>query len=168
MSSEKEYLTGINAIQGPLYGYIRSMLTRSEDAWDVLQETNLVLWKKSGEFKAGTNFKAWAYKIAYYQTLKFIDRKKNSPQFSSEVLDKISSAEVGPPFEDQLSALELCLSKLTSQDNSLLTRFYNKSVSLKDQAKAQRASIGSIKQRLFRIRAKLRSCIKRRLETADG
>jgi DNA-directed RNA polymerase specialized sigma24 family protein len=49
------------------------------DARDVLLETNLVLWQKIGEFEPGSNFGAWARKIAYFQALAFLrDRKRKA------------------------------------------------------------------------------------------
>ena len=45
--------------QRSLYGYIYTMVRNSSDSDDILQETNLVLWKKRLEYKTGTSFIAW-------------------------------------------------------------------------------------------------------------
>ena len=55
--------------QPALYAYILSLLPNREDANDVLQDANLVMWRRSDEFVEGTNFLAWAYQIARYKVL---------------------------------------------------------------------------------------------------
>ena len=35
----------------------------------MLQETNMVLWCDSAKFQPGTDFRAWAYRVAYFQVL---------------------------------------------------------------------------------------------------
>ena len=39
--------------QNRIYGYIYSLLGNFERSADVLQETNLVLWRKNSEFRMG-------------------------------------------------------------------------------------------------------------------
>ena len=41
------------------------------DAEDVLQEANLVLWRKFDQYQEGTNFFAWACQIIRYEVLKY-------------------------------------------------------------------------------------------------
>ena len=61
--------------QGRLYQYIRTLPPRDQVVDDVIQETLLVLWRKFDAFEEGTNFDAWAAKIAYYEVLKERGRK---------------------------------------------------------------------------------------------
>jgi RNA polymerase sigma-70 factor (ECF subfamily) len=39
------------------------------EAQNVLQETNMVLWRRSADFADGTGVAAWARKVADYQAL---------------------------------------------------------------------------------------------------
>ena len=55
--------------QGRLYAYVLSLLGDPDQANDVLQETNLVLWRNAGEFQMGSNFRAWAFRIAHFQVM---------------------------------------------------------------------------------------------------
>ena len=48
----------------------------SQDATDVLQETNLVLWRRAHEFDTEKTFTALAYRVAYIQVL--AHRKKQA------------------------------------------------------------------------------------------
>ena len=47
-----------------------SVLGNVADAEEVVQESQLLMWKKFGEFQAGDEFSAWACQIARYQALK--------------------------------------------------------------------------------------------------
>lgn len=42
--------------QQTLYAYIRTLLPEADVASDVLQETNLMLWQRAGEFSPGSDF----------------------------------------------------------------------------------------------------------------
>ena len=64
-----EFIVHLTACQNRLYAYVFSLLPDRERRRDVLQETNLVLWRKSDQFMAGTDFGAWACKVAYFEVL---------------------------------------------------------------------------------------------------
>ena len=64
--------------QRKLYGYIYTLVPNATDSDDLLQETNLVLWKKRSEYKLGTNFMAWACRIAFFNVQNFLKSKGRS------------------------------------------------------------------------------------------
>ena len=44
-----------------LRGFAMSLIPNRADAEDVLQQANLILWRKFGQFQIGTNFFAWTH-----------------------------------------------------------------------------------------------------------
>lgn len=58
VADTNQYLAYVTGCQSALYAFICSLLGNSESARDVLQETNLVLWKKAAEFDPLREFKA--------------------------------------------------------------------------------------------------------------
>ena len=70
-----QFVLEIIAAQSRLYAYILSLVLNREKARDILQQTNLVLLEKEREFEWGTNFGAWASRVAYYEVL--TDRRTN-------------------------------------------------------------------------------------------
>src|SRR5688572_4735903 len=81
----------ITACQSSLYAYVCSLLGTSAGAADVLQETNVVLWEKLGEYDPARPFIAWAYGVAYFQVL--AHRKRLSRErlvFDDELLAVVS------------------------------------------------------------------------------
>ncbi len=157
----------ISASQGALMGYILSLCRNRDDTQDILQETNVVLWERIDQFKRGTNFKAWAFRIAYLQTLAHLKRQKRGQKlrFSSELVELL--AVEAPPvlsdFEIRQAALRRCLEGLKADDAEILQGYYVERKSLAEIAAALHRSVGALKQVLLRLRRSLRSCIEHRL-----
>ena len=63
--------------QSRLKAYILSLLSNTSDADDILQETNIFILKHLDTFERGSNFKAWAFQIAYFRVKSYIrDRQR--------------------------------------------------------------------------------------------
>ena len=78
-----ELLTGV---QQQLTRYVRTLVPNRSDAEEVLQETNLFIWRHAGEYQPGTNFAAWACSIAHYQVLTHRKRHARSRLCFSDTL----------------------------------------------------------------------------------
>jgi RNA polymerase sigma-70 factor (ECF subfamily) len=60
----------------PLYGYIYRMVTRREDAEDLLQETMVRAIERIPTFRGEAPFKSWLFGIATHVSLDYLRRKK--------------------------------------------------------------------------------------------
>ena len=146
--------------------YLMALLPTSHDAADVLQETSLVLWKKFGSFEMGTNFFAWACKIARLQALKQYERAGRSAKlFDASVLEKLSVEAAAAATEPAvpLEVLDACLDNLVEADQILIRRRYEPGGSVKQIATDIGRSANSISKSLGRIRQALLKCIQRKL-----
>ncbi len=160
----REFIASFTKAQRRVYLYILSMVPHPVEAEEILQNTNLVIWKKSQQFKAGTNFFAWACQIAHYEILKF--RKKRSRdkhQFSDEFVSQVAEAvnENQDLFEQRRNALTFCLGKLRKKDRELIQRRYQGSHQGKDVATDLGRPANSVYQSLGRVRRTLFECINR-------
>jgi len=95
MTNDSKHADAIRQIslhQPVLQAYILTLHPNRSEAQDILQETNVVLWQKIGEFRSGTNFKAWAFRVAYLQTLAHFKRVKRGGwlQFSDELVETLA------------------------------------------------------------------------------
>src|SRR5437660_8180880 len=77
--------------------YVLSLVPRWNDAEEIVQETNLVLWREFDTFQRGTNFSAWACKVAFHQVLAWRKRRQRdrlelSPAFLEVVSEELTSA----------------------------------------------------------------------------
>jgi RNA polymerase sigma-70 factor (ECF subfamily) len=66
-SSDDSILMLIAAHQADLLAYIHSMLPGDPSVDDILQRTNLVLWRKRRSFEKGTSFHVWACAVARWE-----------------------------------------------------------------------------------------------------
>ena len=66
---QAEFVQLLTTHQPDIYLYLRSLVLDPDEASEVLQDANLVLWEKRGQFQLGTNFRAWAFQIARYKLL---------------------------------------------------------------------------------------------------
>ena len=86
-----EFVQLLTENQRNLHRFIHSLLLNKEDVEEVLQETNLVLWRVSDQFEIGTNFRAWASTVALNQVRAFIKkRKRNSVLFDEDTITALA------------------------------------------------------------------------------
>jgi len=146
--------------------YLMALLPTSNDAVDVLQETSLVLWKKFDAFEIGTNFLAWACKIARLQAMKHYERSSRSAKlFDSTVLEKLADDAEDTALRPAvpLEVLEGCLDNLSATDQTLIRRRYEHGSTVKQIAIDIGRSANSLSKSLGRIRRVLLKCIERKL-----
>ena len=170
--TESEFVLLITRHQASIYAYILTIHPNRVAAQDILQETNLVLCRKVSEFEAGTNFKAWAFRIAYWQTMAHLKRVQRSGLVSLEpdVLELVAqeAEEEIADFEERHFALKACLGKLPPGDTSILLAHYQSGESLADISGRLGRTRDALKQVLLRIRRTLRTCIERQLAIQPG
>jgi RNA polymerase sigma-70 factor, ECF subfamily len=151
--------------QNGLFTYLASLLGGLDEAHDVLQETNLVLWRRSDDFVEGTDFGAWARTIAHYQILAYVrDKKRDRHVFDVQLLQQLAQRP-GPVGDDEgrRLALRRCLAELTDDQRRLIGRRYSPGGSIKVIAQQLGKSEGAIKMTLSRIRQGLMHCIRGKL-----
>lgn len=161
MSSD--FASLITGRQQRLYGYIHSLLDSSAAAWDVLQETNLVLWRKQAEFAPGTNFEAWAFAVARFQVMAWLRDRKRDPLdlMTPELCEQMAhEAEIqAAQFEQRLSALQKCREQLPDRGQRIVELYYERGRSVKQVGEDLKMGVDAVKQALFRLRRMLQDCI---------
>jgi RNA polymerase sigma-70 factor, ECF subfamily len=153
--------------QGRLYVYILSLIADPDAANDVLQETNIVLWKESQQYVPGTNFKAWAFRIAHFQCMAFRQRRlRDKVLFSDEVVAAlaIEAKELDANYERRAVALVRCLEQIQPRSREALRLRYAEEVAVKDMASKMNCTSNAVSQLLFRARQWLVECVKRKDE----
>lgn len=165
--SESEFVLLITRHQAAIYAYVLTILPDRVAAQDILQETNLVLCRKIDEFEPGTNFKAWSFRIAYWQTMAHLKRVQRAGTVALEpdVLELVAQEAEDEliDFEDRHFALKSCLQKLPAGDASILLAHYQRGESIAEISGRLGRTREALKQVLLRIRRSLRTCIERQL-----
>ena len=73
---DKAFKQLLNIYQERLYWHIRKMVITHENADDVLQNTLLRVYKSLPNFKQNSSLHTWMYRIAYNESLRFIENNK--------------------------------------------------------------------------------------------
>ncbi len=156
---------------GQVLAYINALVLDWNDADDLFQETCLVLWQKFDEFRPGTNFLAWALRIANFKVMKFRTQESRRGAFIARLRNAFETEFVGRSSEDAvagLAALSDCMNLLTEIDRKLVTRCYGEGVAVRQAADAMGRSPESVHRSLRRIRKSLLDCIRRALRREDA
>ncbi|MEX0613654.1 MAG: sigma-70 family RNA polymerase sigma factor [Pirellulales bacterium] len=162
--AREEFVRLLTGEQTRLFGYIATLLGDVNDASNVLQQTNMVLWRKADEFEIGTNFHVWARKTAYYQTLAYLrDRKRDKHIFDAALLEQLASRPALVDEDERRVALRHCLGGISEDSLELLRQRYAPGRSISEIARQRRKSESAIKMALMRIRQALFQCIERQL-----
>jgi len=149
--------------------YLMTLLPFADDAADVLQETSLVLWKRFDTYKTGTNFFAWACKIARLQALKYRERRgKNALMLSDDLLHTLAEEAAEERFApgNSLGYLRQCLERLSPRDQQLIHKRYEPGMTVAQLAEGIGRTANSLSKSLGRIRRTLLECIERKQVTA--
>jgi len=162
---EERMVGWIASHQAALHRYILSLLPDRSLADDVLQETNLVLWRKAADYDPERPFLAWAFGIARHQVMAARrDAGRDRHIFNDQLVEIL--ADEHPPH-DQTSpvqeALEGCLKELPRQQRELILARYEPGASVQDLARERAKTPGALSVLLLRIRKALEDCIERKL-----
>jgi RNA polymerase sigma-70 factor (ECF subfamily) len=145
------------------------MLTRDRAAAeDLLQETALKAWRAQSQFALGTNFTAWIYKILRNEYISSLRRNKRKPARLDEVPEEFLSRS-GAQENDILSREVVhAMNKLQPEQREVLVLICAGGLSYEEAAEALGCSIGTIKSRLWRARARMAALVLGEDAPAEG
>ncbi|MEM9345622.1 MAG: sigma-70 family RNA polymerase sigma factor [Planctomycetota bacterium] len=157
-----QFMALVTGAQSSLYAFICSLLGNSENARDVLQNTNLLIWEKSAQFDRSRPFKPWAFKIAYLQVMAF--RKSQSRDrliFDDEFMQDIAQdiARRNEQLEDRLRALDLCIERLPKHHRQIVRKRYVLGIGVQDIAEQVGQKANTLAVLLYRVRKALALCV---------
>jgi RNA polymerase sigma-70 factor (ECF subfamily) len=168
-NEEKSFAEQLAESQNRLYGYIFSLVNNHHQAADVLQETNLALWRKAAEYNPERAFLPWAFTFARFQVMASQrDRRRDKTLLDPDVLELVAVEleEDAGDLEAMQVALRSCMAKLPTKSRSMIDARYFVGLSIKEMAEEMAASISAVKVGLLRIRKKLRYCVQGEMERA--
>lgn len=157
-----EFIQQLTKSQSRIYAYILSLVFDADQAEDILQQTNAVLWEKADDFQLGTNFIAWSFRIAWFQVLAFRKRmSRDRLVFDDATVSEVAAAagEQDEQFELQHRLLRRCLEQLNDRQRDCVRRRYQGESSLQTIAEEMGLNANAVKQLLFRARNALHRCV---------
>ena len=170
LASQKQLMLLMTQHQRRIFSYIFTLVPYRADAEDILQETSLVICEKFDQFKAGTDFAAWACQIAYWEVRRARQKfARAKVVFDQEIVDAV--AQTASAMIDEVSerheALARCLKRLHPRDRELVLTRYEPGCGVEEAARRSGRSIEAAYKALGRIRKVLLDCVSLRL-SAEG
>lgn len=158
--------------QAALRAFVLSLLPGSPEIDDVIQETNVEIWRKRGDFRIGTEFKSWMFSVAKFKVMAvWRDHQRRKVwAVPDETLTKlVEHIEDGAldQTEAKLEALRLCIDRLRTVDRNLILNRYIVGQSLDKLAQEIGRKSDSVKVSLHRIRTALKVCMNRRIQSGE-
>lgn len=154
-----------------LGAYVMTMVPHPQDADDILQEAKVVMWRHFAKFESGTNFGAWARKIAFHQVLAYRKRKhRDRLDFSEDFLRTVAdeAEHSAEHLEQRERLLHDCIAKLPPDHREALDLRYREGLSLEDMAARLGRTVGALYRQLSRTRAVLHECVTKNLSRPEN
>jgi RNA polymerase sigma-70 factor (ECF subfamily) len=166
------YLTLLNEHERRLAAYVHSLVPHAGDAADILQGCRITMWRKFSDFEPGTDFFAWARKVAFHQILNHrrSERRRPFSPIDERFLEAV--AEEVERQSDQLAerseALHACLRKLPAKQRSAVAMRYFDGLEIHEIARRTGGTEASVYKMLSRIRAALSDCIVKQVKSSPA
>jgi RNA polymerase sigma factor (sigma-70 family) len=164
------YNTLVLHYQDRVYNLAYRVIGEPDAAADATQEAFISAYRALGRFRGG-NFKAWLMRIVTNACYDELRRRKRKPQSSLDELTElnesspllVSQNSPGPEDHQQnvelVRAIQRCLEELTDDQRTAAVLCDVEGYDYNEIADIMSTSLGTVKSRLSRARAKLRDCL---------
>lgn len=153
--------------QRKIFAYIYTLVPHRPDAEDILQETSVTIYEKFDEFELGTDFVAWANRIAWWK-VKQAQQKfaRSKVVFDENVMEAVAATAgtMQAEMSDRHEALGSCLKKLNERDRRMVLTRYESGSGVERAAAQAGRSLQAAYKALGRIRQLLLDCVTNEVE----
>lgn len=149
-----------------IYSFIFSLLRNSADSEEVFQQCSITLWKKFPDYDKTRDFCAWACGIAFRKVQNFRRLAVNRKMvFDDRLIRTLADEHIASIHEDRqrLDLLDECVASLAEKDRELIVMTYRDQYAVGEVAKKMDRATQTIYNRMNIIRARLLSCINRKM-----
>jgi RNA polymerase sigma-70 factor (ECF subfamily) len=158
----------VRAHEWPVRTWVAAHAPPGIDPDEIAQRTFVEVFRHIGQYRAGSDFRAWVITIARYQLLGETTRLRRQADYHRRYIPESLArelerrAEAARPEEcDRLDRLRGCLEKLAAPAREVLAWRYSESLPLGEISRRTGRSVGALKKHLFLLRAKLHECVER-------
>jgi len=162
-----EFITLLTQHDRSLTLYVYGLVSQQADADDILQQTKMVMWRCFSQFESGTNFIAWARKIAFHQILGYRRQHKRAHlPLSEEMLEQVGHeiARLSDQGNERRDALRQCVQKLPDEHRQIIRLRYDEELEVDQIAEKIDRTTGAVYRALSRLRYHLLECVERQMK----
>lgn len=167
-----EFVRLLIEIQPQLRSFIGHLMPVAEVRADLLQEVNMVIWKKRESFRisadSGKDFRNWTYTIARLVVMGHQKQARREKRlvFGEDLLNTLANdfEDSDPRIAERMPALRRCLQKVPKEERHLLLERYSQHGAIEQKARTEGRSAAALRSVLFRLRIALRRCVEQELQ----
>lgn len=165
----------VDRYQDRIYSAVRNYVSNPDDATDIAQDAFVKAYSKIRSFDAGSAFYTWLYRIAVNTAIDYLRKRKSRPTDSLED-EKFTEIGFEPASRDvrtdpervataseQKAVLRSGIDRLSHKLRSVLVLHDVEGLSQEEVAEILKIPVGTVKSRVSRARAELRSLLERQL-----
>ncbi len=143
---------------GPLYHFVKTWLSDSHEALDIVHETMLEVWRNADRYEGRSSAKSWIFSIARYKSIDknrktsrmvYTDTEPESVDESAGPFDQLSSLQESDILRDQINAL-------SNDHKRVIYLAYYEGLSYREIAEIEGCPLGTIKTRVLHAKKILR------------
>jgi len=160
----------VERYHGKIYGLTYNMTSNREDAEDLTQEVFVKAFEALPRFRGNSSFYTWLYRIAVNKTINYRKKRNRKRTLSLDQFDQeIKTDDVyhdltakGSPLRSiSLSELQEklneALQNLSEKHRTVVVMHDMQGIPHEEIAKAVKASVGTVRSRLFYARRQMQS-----------
>tara|TARA_B110000305_G_C19157321_1_gene500918 strand:- start:194 stop:757 length:564 start_codon:yes stop_codon:yes gene_type:complete len=173
--SSPDFEALMTAIRPRLRAFLLSLTGSEAAAEDLTQDTSVVLWEKRDKYDPEGDFRAWAFRIGFFQVQNYrrkLARQQNrelpGDDLFEEIADQVTERH-GSDDEDlrRHAAMITCLGKLKEDHRDLVLNRYQEERSLAHLASDEGINRNAMAQKLFRLKRTLLTCVEKQLSMGN-
>lgn len=150
-----------------LFAHILSVVRDFAFAEEVMQEVAVAACEQGEDFRPGTNFGAWAARIARNTIFNLGRSRRREIPLSPAAIEAIERAAETEPATSWIEAIRKCLESSGGKTRSVLAMRYRDGMSGADIARRTKTTVTAIHAALSRARTALARCVEGRLAAGN-
>jgi RNA polymerase sigma-70 factor (ECF subfamily) len=160
----------VGATVQPIYRLCASYAPSPAEAEELSQEVYFKLWENLHRYNAGSNFMAWAWRVAknlIIDSYRRSRREREAAWLDPEIIDHLPSSDDPAEQTERRQRLRLVATSLRqiSEDLAILVLMRDfAGLSYQEIAEATELPLGTVKSRLNRARLELATAVRRRVQ----
>jgi RNA polymerase sigma-70 factor (ECF subfamily) len=163
----------------PIYRLCASYAPSAAEAEELTQEVYFKLWENLHRYRAGSNFMAWAWRVArnlLIDSHRRCRRERSAAWLDPEIIERLPASDDPHEQAERRQRLRLIATAMRQLPEELATLILMRDLaglSYQEIADSLELPLGTVKSRLNRARFELATAIRRRLQIrivppADG
>ncbi len=164
----EDFVALLTQHQQVLLAFVLGLVPKRANAEDVLQRANVVLWRKRGDFQAGTSFRSWAFSVARWEARAFLQEQGRASwlvfddEAAALLADRLAAVPA-PALGARADALRKCLAELGEEHARLIVDRYQSGLGFREIAQRGGRSEAGLRVTMHRLKVALRRCITKKL-----